>query len=172
MTSTKKIAEVDYSMFEEDTWEFAAWKAIRENDLDVPSTHDQPFAQLYDSDLFAFVANKAWNLIVDGGAVWSVSDMVGLMARKQHDYGHANIDRFGPLGVKVRLWDKIARYQNLVSLERDPIAANAKIGGDATADSILDTLIDIIGYVTILFMVQRGTFANELAETDEDKGLA
>jgi hypothetical protein len=60
----------------------------------------------YDADKFEAVANKAWNLLTD----WSVDDMVALMARKQHDYGHENVEKFGAAGVKVRLCDKIARY--------------------------------------------------------------
>jgi hypothetical protein len=149
---------IDYSMYGENTWEYAAWKAIREHDLDVPATRKEAFAELYESEQFAMVGAKAWNELSD----WTISDQVGLMAQKQHDYGHANILKFGAQGIKVRLWDKIARYENLVTLAVDPTAANY----NGTVDSITDTLIDIVGYTTILFMVQRGTFVNPLADAE------
>ena len=153
-----------YMAYGEGTWEFAAWKAIRENDLDVPSNRVESFEALYDADMFAAVASKAWNELND----WSVDDMVGLMARKQHDYGHINVEKFGAAGVKVRLWDKISRYVNLT--QKVTTAPKDDVG--IREDPIVDTLVDIIGYVTILKMVQRGTFSNTLAESDEDKGLA
>ncbi len=164
-----------FQAYGENTWEFAAWKAIREHDLDVPTNRKENLPDLYDADKFDAVANKAWNLIRDAGVEWSVEDMITLMAQKQHDYGHKNVEKFGAAGVKVRLWDKISRYQNLVAKGVDPIAANFTKGKSTkapAADSLTDTLIDMIGYVTILFMVQRGTFANQLAETPEDRGEA
>lgn len=34
-----------------------------------------------------------------------------LLCRKQHDYGHRNITKFGLIGVAVRMCDKIARAE-------------------------------------------------------------
>lgn len=152
------MTQSKYMNYGEGTWEFAAWKAIRENSLDVPNKRGESFEDLYDSEMFAAVGAKAWNLL----KTWSVDDMVDLMARKQHDYGHQNVQKFGAAGVKVRLWDKIARYVNLTA----KIAAGGQAQDDVgiREDAITDTLVDIIGYVTILFMVQRGTFASPLAD--------
>jgi hypothetical protein len=78
------------------------------------------------------------------------------MAGKQHDYGHGNIAKFGQMGVLVRLWDKIARYNNLV-----------RRNADAVNESLQDTLIDMIGYVVIYQMLALGTFMFPL-EADKE----
>jgi len=44
---------------------------------------------------------------------FSESDMLDLLVRKQHDYGHDNINNFGIIGVAIRMCDKIARIKNL-----------------------------------------------------------
>jgi hypothetical protein len=56
----------------------------------------------------------------------------------------------------VRLWDKVARYENLTGQE-----------GDEMHESISDTLADIIGYVIIYFRVRSGGFSYPLAEFAE-----
>jgi hypothetical protein len=76
------------------------------------------------------------------------SDLVELLVRKQTDYGSANImdGPYGPdVGIKVRLWDKVARYENLTREER--------IGDKPQFESLSDTLLDIIGYVCLDWMV-------------------
>lgn len=69
---------------------------------------------------------------------------------KQADYGHANIDRFGIEGIKVRLSDKICRINNLAA--RDP-----------QNESLFDSWLDIVGYCVIGLMVTEGTFGLPLA---------
>jgi hypothetical protein len=53
--------------------------------------------------------------------VWRIMDQAGnLLVRKHHDYGPKNIAHSpgGPLnGLRVRMWDKIARINNLVRLQ-------------------------------------------------------
>jgi hypothetical protein len=41
------------------------------------------------------------------------TEMHRLLCRKQHDYGHGNISKFGLIGVAVRMCDKIARAENM-----------------------------------------------------------
>lgn len=81
-----------------------------------------------------------------------LGDVVELVCRKQHDYGHQNILRFGLDGIIVRLSDKLARLENL--LARDLSPAN---------ESIKDTWDDVIGYSLIAIMLVRGTFLLPLA---------
>jgi len=79
------------------------------------------------------------------------SDLVELLVRKQTDYGSANImdGPFGPdVGIKVRLWDKIARYENLT---KEEMATHTP-----QFESLNDTLLDIIGYVCLDWMVSAG----------------
>lgn len=77
--------------------------------------------------------------------------IVDTLCRKQHDYGHENIARFGRLGLLVRVHDKIARLNNMV-----------KRGGAPQNESIEDTYTDIVGYSAIGMMVERGWFSLEL----------
>lgn len=75
------------------------------------------------------------------------AEMAEFLEGKQDDYGPQNILRFGSDGLQVRLWDKVARYLNLRS--RPETAAN---------ESVVDTLADMVGYVVIGKMLDRGTF--------------
>ena len=70
--------------------------------------------------------------------------VVDLLIGKQRDYGPKNI-MDGPVdpdtGIRVRLFDKIARYENLTHTKIEP--AN---------ESLVDTLMDMVGYVAIKIM--------------------
>lgn len=79
-------------------------------------------------------------------------DITGTLIKKQSDYGHHNIARFGRRGLVVRTHDKIARLKNL-HLAR---------GGQAANESLTDTYTDIIGYSAIGMMWERGWFLLDL----------
>lgn len=78
---------------------------------------------------------------------YSNSGMVDLLVRKQHDYGHDNINNFGLVGIAIRMCDKVARIRNLT-----------KRGDDAQNESIVDSYMDLIGYAAIAFMYDNGGF--------------
>ena len=88
--------------------------------------------------------------------IWDTGEMVATLCRKQHDYGHGNIRKFGFYGVLVRMSDKIERLDNLIKNNRT--AAN---------ESTNDTLMDIVGYSVIGMMLLDGTFDLELGEDYE-----
>jgi hypothetical protein len=73
--------------------------------------------------------------------------MADLLCRKQHDYGHENIARFGFQGLLVRVHDKVARLENLINSDKSP-----------ENESIKDNLLDVIGYCCIGMMLEEGTF--------------
>lgn len=79
-------------------------------------------------------------------------DITSTLVRKQMDYGHHNIARFGRRGLVVRCHDKVARLKNL-HLARSGAAAN---------ESLTDTYVDIIGYSAIGMMWERGWFLLDL----------
>jgi hypothetical protein len=79
--------------------------------------------------------------------------MIATLCRKQHDYGHGNINRFGIYGVIVRLSDKIERLDNLRSKQVKP-----------QNESIQDTLTDIVGYCVIALMLMDETFNLNLGD--------
>lgn len=86
---------------------------------------------------------------------WSVSEMTDLLCRKQHDYGHKNINRFGLNGIVVRLSDKLARLENL---NNKPNPRN---------EAVLDTWYDIVGYCVIAEMLMDGTFQYDLEDPND-----
>ena len=149
---------MSWTDYDENTWEFQAGKALSTMKCDGPFKKvATSFAELYEADQFDALARKAMceaAHLMD--AAWTIDDQVELLATKQHDYGHANIDKFGSAGVRVRLWDKIARYENLLTRN-----------GDATHESLYDTLVDIVGYCTIYMMVRHGTFSFPLSADKE-----
>lgn len=143
--------------FEPGTWEWGAASVIRQHEMDISSRKIKAdFAGLFDSGQIVNLACCAWSELKRLGHPWTLEDQVGLMAGKQHDYGHANITKFGQTGVLVRLWDKIARYNNLV-----------RRGAEPNNESLVDTLIDMIGYSVIHQMLALGTFTFPL-EADKE----
>jgi len=78
-------------------------------------------------------------------------EIADLVIRKQHDYGHSNIEAFGELGLVVRTNDKIARLKNL-------------LGKEGVTEPRIDAWVDIVGYGIIALMLDRGWFALELEE--------
>lgn len=79
-------------------------------------------------------------------------DIVGLLCRKQHDYGQENVSRFGVNGLMVRTHDKIARIENL----------EARSHAGPLNETILDNYLDLIGYCAIMAMWESGEFLNPL----------
>jgi hypothetical protein len=82
---------------------------------------------------------------------WDTGEMISTLCSKQHDYGHGNINRFGLVGVVVRLSDKVERYKNLE-------------GRKAENESTYDTLLDIVGYSVIALMLLDETFNLNLGD--------
>lgn len=83
----------------------------------------------------------------------SVGQVTSTLIRKQRDYGHENIRRFGRQGLLVRCHDKVARLENLLSSNTKP-----------SNESIEDTLLDIVGYSAIGIMWERSEFLLDLSE--------
>jgi len=77
-----------------------------------------------------------------------LSELRSIMMKKQADYGPLNIALApgGPMnGLRVRMYDKLARLNNLADKAATP-----------NFESIEDTLIDLANYAIIGLLVQRG----------------
>jgi hypothetical protein len=92
--------------------------------------------------------------------VWRIMDQAGnLLVRKHHDYGPKNIAHSpgGPLnGLRVRMWDKIARINNLLDSGVKP-----------SNESLRDSFLDLLNYSAIAMMVLDGVWP-EVPEPDCD----
>ena len=78
--------------------------------------------------------------------IWRVLDTAGnLLIRKHNDYGPKNIAHSpgGALnGLRVRMWDKVARINNLLDSKVSP-----------SNESLRDSFIDLLNYSAIAIMV-------------------
>ena len=83
--------------------------------------------------------------------VWGILDTAGnLLIRKHHDYGPKNIAHSpgGPLnGLRVRMWDKVARINNLLDSNVSP-----------SNESLRDSFLDLLNYSAIAMMVLDKTW--------------
>lgn len=83
--------------------------------------------------------------------LYNVQDeLADVLLTKHEDYGKSNIaDAPGGAlnGIRVRMYDKIARLNNLIDNNKEP-----------KHESIRDTLVDIANYATIALMVIDGTW--------------
>ena len=80
-------------------------------------------------------------------------ELQDLLLSKHHDYGPTNISRSpgGPInGLRVRMWDKFARINNLVDS-----------GKDAKHESLEDSFKDMANYAIIGLLVLRGKWPND-----------
>ena len=86
--------------------------------------------------------------------VWRILDAAGnLLIKKHHDYGPKNISQSpgGPLnGLRVRMWDKVARINNLIDSNVNP-----------SNESLRDSFIDLLNYSAIAMMVLDETWPDE-----------
>jgi hypothetical protein len=82
-----------------------------------------------------------------------VDELYMLLLSKHSDYGPLNIAQSpgGPLnGLRVRMWDKIARINHLIDN-----------GGDAQHEPLEDSYKDLANYAIIALMVLRGKWPTE-----------
>lgn len=89
-----------------------------------------------------------------------LDELAAIMVKKHQDYGPMNIAGApgGPMnGLRVRMYDKLARLNNLVEK-----------GDTPNYESIEDTFLDLANYAIIGLLVQRGQWEG-LPDLDEAK---
>jgi len=154
-----------------DTWADASWRHLRVADRCAtagneftPDMFDVHFRNMgacvkcLDTDKLADICWAAGMEAARGLAqlgVWDIESLQDTLVSKQHDYGHDNINAFGLIGVAVRLSDKIARYKNLSGKPNM-----------VSGETIVDTLVDMVGYATIARMLEDGTFQLDLVASE------
>jgi len=93
---------------------------------------------------------------IDEQLAFHVEDISKILVKKQRDYGHHNIARFGRAGLLVRMHDKVARLENLLQNDTNP-----------ENESVVDNFIDVIGYASIGIMWERNWFLLPLVPAAE-----
>lgn len=79
--------------------------------------------------------------------------LVDTLIRKQRDYGHHNIAKYGRQGLIIRVHDKISRLENLVT-HKD----GNGLFRETANEPISDTILDIVGYAAIGLMWESESF--------------
>ena len=72
------------------------------------------------------------------------NELLETFIKKNNDYGSSNLDKYGKIGILIRLQDKISRYLNISE-------NNIEIKVNETLD---DTIKDLINY-SYLFLIQE-----------------
>jgi hypothetical protein len=117
--------------------------------IDTQIVHVPDLDQVVDA--WARTGYAAYAYARNTGHSFSWDELTSTLVRKQRDYGHQNIARFGLLGLVVRCHDKIARLENLITKDLKP--------GN---ESMKDNLLDVAGYAAIGIMWAAETFLLEL----------
>jgi hypothetical protein len=86
----------------------------------------------------------------------SESMIAETVAKKQRDYGPNNVSKFGVSGLVVRIHDKIARLDNLLSSSRNG-------QNSVKNETVFDTLLDIVGYSTVSLLWVNGWFLTPMS---------
>ena len=120
---------------------------------EAPIPHDSEMLSI--ESLWRSLGAMAIGWGKDNGRLMFEEHVAATLVKKQYDYGHNNIARFGFIGLLIRVHDKIARLENLISKEVDP-----------NNESIDDTIMDIVGYSAIGIMWEQNQFMLDL-ETKE-----
>lgn len=80
-----------------------------------------------------------------------MADCRSISVAKSKDYGTGNLTKHGVHGIVIRMSDKQARLENLLSIiQQDPNA------GPAVDESIEDTAKDMVNYAVYLVLMMNG----------------
>lgn len=109
---------------------------------------------------WAHIGSIAIEVAKARGLTLTPESVTEVLVRKQRDYGHENIRRFGRQGLMIRCHDKVARLENLCGSDFKP-----------NNESIDDTLLDIVGYSAIGIMWESENFLIELAPPKKSEEL-
>ena len=66
---------------------------------------------------------------------------------RQKKYGTTNISKRGPVGILVRLDDKLARIERVIQKKAIP---------DTSDETLLDSCLDVTNYILMLYLCEAG----------------
>lgn len=97
--------------------------------------------------------NQSSNVDFATDVARTFQELADLLLSKHNDYGPTNISRSpgGPVnGLRVRMWDKFARINNLIDSGKGP-----------QHESLEDSFKDMANYAIIGLLVLRGKWPND-----------
>lgn len=106
-----------------------------------------------DASQFDFPDESLDSLKFEADLQSQFSEAQAILLKKHADYGPKNISLSpgGPLnGLRVRMWDKLARINNLIDN-----------GATPENESLKDSFLDLANYSVIAMMVLDGQWPNE-----------
>jgi hypothetical protein len=105
-------------------------------------------------NLWMYLSAEAVSLLKMLNNPVSETEVLNVLVSKQKDYGPNNIARFGTAGILIRIHDKLARFKNLLSKSNNDFNTAVSINS-VQDETIVDTLIDIIGYSIVAMMWEK-----------------
>lgn len=119
-------------------------------DINFDSACDCDFCETLEGQ-YNETKNEKVNMSKFTTDMWEIIDNCGnVLISKQRDYGPSNIANApgGPLnGLRVRMYDKIARINNLI-----------ETGAEPKNESLYDSFLDLANYSIIALMVLDGVW--------------
>ena len=141
-------------------WDEAVLDAVTEmTTQNLFSDTGHSYRELFEKEDFQSMGLKAFEEAQQFGDSQTIdrNTIAKLLVGKQKDYGPSNIldSPYGAeVGLKVRLWDKVARYENLTKTTNK----------ETQYESLNDTVLDMLGYVCLGWMVETGAMSLPLPE--------
>lgn len=97
-----------------------------------------------------------WHAMTPQEAVERLEPVIGILVKKDHDYGPGNLYKTGVAGIIVRMMDKATRVENLGNRQ-----------ALVTDEGLRDTLYDLIGYALRGLMILDEQEGKEDAADDK-----
>lgn len=100
-------------------------------------------------DWASMATGESGDINLEMAVLRGLQGMYETFVRKNHDYGPNNISAGGPIGLALRLGDKVSRLWNLTGINGD---GRVLVGDEAMED----TGLDIANYGLYLYLMATG----------------
>jgi hypothetical protein len=104
---------------------------------------------------FSFIAKYCFSSLKKINPAITSMDICNLLVSKQKDYGKNNIEKFGIVGILIRLSDKVERLLNIMK-------KSSNLDVAVQDEPVYQTLADIIGYCVIAKMFVTEVSINQI----------
>jgi len=99
------------------------------------------------ADVVMVCDGKSGSPVLEGAVAELLGRAFAIWKQRQNKYGTGNISRRGPVGIMVRMDDKMARLDRVVGGKANP---------DFSDETLLDTCLDVVNYSVMLYLCEAG----------------